>query len=192
MEEEKIQQLHDTLSKLRKGKGLGTSSHYNFGNHHHHHLNNPNSVPIKEGKDGKLHRDDGLPINALYSNFVKQGSWTKKDSALKYGDGRVIKRNFDDCIQDDNDNNDSNNNDNDDDDDDSSSNSSNSVRNKTKESKRRKKELKKATKKAEKLEAKKKVNIIKVHLANIIITFSYYNNMIYEEDLHCNHVVHFF
>ena len=153
MEEEKIQQLHDTLSKLRKGKGLGTSSHYNFGNHHHH-LNNPNSVPIKEGKDGKLYRDDGLPINALYSNFVKQGSWTKKDSALKYGDGRVIKRNFDDCIQDDNDNNDSNNNNSNDDDD----SSSNSVRNKTKESKRRKKELKKATKKAEKHEAKKKVS----------------------------------
>ena len=141
MEEEKIQRLHDTLSKLRKGKGLGVSSHYNFGGPT---SSDNGAVPIKEDEDGKLYRDDGLPVNALYSNFLKQGSYTKKNSALKYGDGRKIKRNFDDCRQ--KDGNDDNNND----ENSSSDCSSRSV-------KRRKKEKKKALKKAEKMEAKKKV-----------------------------------
>lgn len=134
MEEDKIQKLHDTLSKLKKGKGLGTSSHYNFGGGH----TSNNGIPFKEGKDGKIFREDGLPINALYSNFVKEGSYSKQDSALKYGDGRVIKRNFDDCANEDDENSKDNEN-------------SRSI-------KKRKKEEKKALKKAEKLEAKKQVN----------------------------------
>lgn len=86
MEEDKIQSLHDSLSKLRKSAGLGISSHLNFGG--------PN-------KSSHTKRDDGLPSNELYSNFVREGLYdhTKKDQndAAKYGDGRFIKRNFDDC-----------------------------------------------------------------------------------------------
>lgn len=142
MDEEKIQRLHDTLSKLGKGKGLGTSSHYNFGGGVKNSLTNNNGVPMKEGKDGQMYRDDGLPVNALYSNFVKQGSYKKQDSALRYGDGRAIKRNFDDCTPDLVEREKGS------DDDDEGS---------TKSAKKRKKEKKKALKKAEKLEAKKKV-----------------------------------
>ena len=142
MDEEKIQRLHDTLSKLGKGKGLGTSSHYNFGGGVKNSLTNNNEVPMKEGKDGQMYRDDGLPVNALYSNFVKQGSYKKQDSALRYGDGRAIKRNFDDCTPDLVEREKGS------DDDDEGS---------TKSAKKRKKEKKKALKKAEKLEAKKKV-----------------------------------
>ena len=136
MEEDKIQKLHDTLSKLKKGKGLGTSSHYNFGGSHA----NNNGIPFKEGEDGKIFREDGLPMNALYSNFIKEGSYSKQDSALKYGDGREIKRNFDDCVNED----DKNSKENDD----------------SRSSKKRKKEEKKALKKAEKLEAKRQVNYV--------------------------------
>ena len=146
MEEDKIQKLHDSLSKLRKGKGLGTASHYNFGGG----VTNNNSiagglVQLKEGEDGKMYRDDGLPVNALYSNFVKQGSYSKQDSALKYGDGRVIKRNFDDCRQEG---------------DDGGSTSSSSPSPDRKKRKKEKKKKEKELKKAEKLEAKRKVNII--------------------------------
>ena len=137
MEEDKIQKLHDNLSKLRKGKGLGTSSHYDFGGPASA-TKNANGVPMKKDKDGNLSRDDGLPMNSLYSNFVTSGSYVKTSSALKYGDGRAIKRNFDDCAT-------------------GSSNDDESD-NSTKATKRRKKEEKKALKKAEKLEAKKKVN----------------------------------
>mmetsp|Transcript_7913 Transcript_7913/g.14903 ORF Transcript_7913/g.14903 Transcript_7913/m.14903 type:complete len:218 (+) Transcript_7913:94-747(+) len=92
MEEEKIQRLHDSLSKLRKGKGLGINSHYSWNAHE--------SIPLKKDKDGNLSRDDGLPVNGLYSNFVKEGSYNpekiKENYSNKYGDGRAIKRNFDD------------------------------------------------------------------------------------------------
>lgn len=92
MEEEKIQRLHDSLSKLRKGKGLGINSHYSWNVHE--------SLPLKKDKDGNLSRDDGLPVNGLYSNFVKEGSYNpekiKENNLNKYGDGRAIKRNFDD------------------------------------------------------------------------------------------------
>eukprot|EP00979_Chaetoceros_neogracilis_P007287 scaffold1521_cov271-Chaetoceros_neogracile.AAC.95 len=92
MEEEKIQRLHDSLSKLRRGKGLGTNSHFSW--------NASESIPMDKDKDGNLFRTDGLPVNGLYSNFVKQGTYdpnkAEVNSALKYGDGRKIKRNFDD------------------------------------------------------------------------------------------------
>jgi len=94
MEEEKIQSLHDSLSKLRKSAGLGISSHLNFGG--------PNASGLsKRDRNGNLVRKDGLPTDALYSNFVREGLYdpTKKNQndAAKYGDGRFIKRNFDDC-----------------------------------------------------------------------------------------------
>lgn len=96
MDEEKIQRLHDTLSKLRKGKGLGTNSHYSWNAHE--------SVPMKKNEDGTLYREDGLPVNGLYANFIKQGTYdpkkVKENSTSKYGDGRVIKRNFDDIDSD--------------------------------------------------------------------------------------------
>ncbi len=92
MEEDKIQRLHDSLSKLRKGKGLGTNSHFSWNAHA--------SVPLKKDEDGNMYREDGLPVNGLYANFVPQGTYDptkmKENSTLKYGDGRVIKRNFDD------------------------------------------------------------------------------------------------
>ncbi len=87
MEESKVQALHDTLSKLKKTAGLGVSSHYNFGG------------KIKTTTvNGKTVRDDGLPNNPLYFPFVREGTYDpSKSNAEKYGDGRVIKRNFDDC-----------------------------------------------------------------------------------------------
>lgn len=89
MEESKVQALHDTLSKLKKSQGLGISSHYNFG-----------KVKTTE-IDGKIVRTDGLPNNPLYFPFVREGTYDRnKSDASKYGDGRVIKRNFDDCNSD--------------------------------------------------------------------------------------------
>lgn len=95
MEEDKIQRLHDSLSKLRKSAGLGTDSQFNFGG-----VVANDAISIIKDKDGKSVREDGLPINALYSNFLKQGNYdpNSKNSASKYGDGRFIKRNFDDCV----------------------------------------------------------------------------------------------
>ena len=96
MEEEKIQRLHDTLSKLRRGHGLGTSSHFNFGG-------GADGIATKKDADGNVIRKDGLPMNGLYSNFIREGTGydPKKAVERKYGDGRVIKRNFDDCKGDD-------------------------------------------------------------------------------------------
>ena len=123
MEEEKIQRLHDTLSKLRRSEGLGMATHFNF---------NSSTTDKK--------RTDGLPTNALYSNFLKEGSYDPNtSSALKYGDGRAIKRNFDDCGKVSSS------------DDESSTNSE--------ERKRRKKLEKKEKKKAAKLEAKRQAKL---------------------------------
>jgi len=100
MEEDKIQRLHDSLSKLRKHAVLGVSSHFNFGGGSG--TGSCESTKRGESKNGELIRDDGLPVNALYSNFVKEGLYdpTKRNQndAAKYGDGRFIKRNFDDSI----------------------------------------------------------------------------------------------
>lgn len=89
MEEQKVQALHDTLAKLKKSAGLGVASHYNFG-----------KVSTKQ-VNGQVVREDGLPNNPLYFPFVKEGTYDPSTSdAKKYGDGRVIKRNFDDCKDD--------------------------------------------------------------------------------------------
>lgn len=85
MEEAKVQALHDTLSKLKRSAGLGVSSHYNFGK-------------IKTTQvNGETVRADGLPNNPLYFPFVREGTYDRSDKgdAARYGDGRVIKRNFD-------------------------------------------------------------------------------------------------
>jgi hypothetical protein len=133
MEEAKVQALHDTLSKLKKSAGLGVSSHYNFGK-------------IKTTEvDGKVVRADGLPSNQLYFPFVREGTYDKeKSDASRYGDGRVIKRNFDDCNSD------------------GSSNSSNSH-----DKKKLAKEKKKAKKKAAKLEAKRQAKLDEKRKAKI-------------------------
>jgi hypothetical protein len=87
MEESKVQALHDTLSKLKRSAGLGVSSHYNFGG----------KCKTKE-VNGQIVREDGLPNNPLYHGFVREGTYDPKASdAAKYGDGRVIKRDFEDC-----------------------------------------------------------------------------------------------
>ena len=85
MEEQKIQSLHDTLAKLKKTAGLGIASHYNFG-----------KVKTKQ-VNGQTVREDGLPNNPLYFPFVKEGTFDPKNAESKFGDGRTIKRNFDDC-----------------------------------------------------------------------------------------------
>merc|ERR1719416_191856 len=85
MEEQKIQALHDTLKKLKKSAGLGVASHYNFG-----------KIKTKE-VNGKTIREDGLPNNPLYTPFLKEGTYDPSTAdATKYGDGRAIKRNFED------------------------------------------------------------------------------------------------
>lgn len=148
MEDEKAQRLVDTLSKLKKSAGLGISTHFNFGA-------SSDMIQFKKDKDGRLSREDGLPVNSLYSGFVREGTYDPKISAeRKYGDGRIIKRNFDDI-------NDIGS--------DSDRENSSLVRNKKKkkkskeerkaEKKAAKLEAKKAAKKAEKLEAKKREKI---------------------------------
>lgn len=84
MEAEKLQRLHDTLSKLiPRGKvgGLGFSS-------------------FNKQSGGKK-RDDGLPDNALYKNFVRAGhgqyhrrdfETTDEKDEDKYDDGLVTKK----------------------------------------------------------------------------------------------------
>lgn len=87
MEEQKVQALHDTLAKLKKSQGLGIASHYNFGG----------KIKTKE-VNGQTVREDGLPSNPLYFPFVREGSYDRNAStAAKYGDGREIKRDFEDC-----------------------------------------------------------------------------------------------
>ena len=161
MEEDKIQKLHDSLSKLRRGKGLGISSHYNFGGGNS--VDNGHGVNIKENGNGELYREDGLPVNALYSNFLKQGSYSKTDSALKYGDGRKIKRNFDDCT---------------------SGGEEGSDGDSTKAAKKRKKAEKKALKKAEKLEAKKKVIFL------LLLAFNNSKPWLDNRNTNINHLVY--
>lgn len=131
MEEEKAQRLHDTLSKLRKSAGLGVSSHYSW------------SAPTCTSADGTVVRTDGLPNNVLYSNFVKEGTYdaTSANKQHNDGDGRVIKRNFDDI--------------------ESNSDDSDSHR----EKKRRRKQEKKAALKAAKLEEKRQAKIQEKKLA---------------------------
>jgi len=145
MEEEKIQRLHDTLSKLRRGKGLGVSSHYNFGG--------DDGVPTEKDDSGNVVRKDGLPMNGLYANFVREGEMVVRN---KYGDGRTIKRNFDDCSSP---SSASTNSKNDSDDSSSSSDSSEERRKKAKREKKKAKaalkSAKKAERKAQKLEAKR-------------------------------------
>jgi len=96
MEEDKVQRLHDSLSKLRKSSGLGASSHFNFSGGTRYSI----SSISQKGENGELIREDGLPMNALYTNFVRQGLYDptkkKQNDASKYGDGRFIKQNFDD------------------------------------------------------------------------------------------------
>lgn len=86
MEEHKVQALHDTLAKLKKSAGLGVASQYSFGN-----------IKTKQ-VDGQTVREDGLPSNPLYFPFVKEGLYDPTATgAGKFGNGKVIKRNFDDC-----------------------------------------------------------------------------------------------
>ena len=82
MEEEKLIAFHDTLAKLQKRQGLGVSSQYSWAH------------AVDEGGQ----RKDGLPANALYANFLKEGSYDPSAKNL-HGDGRKIKRNFDDIPQ---------------------------------------------------------------------------------------------
>ena len=74
MDAAQAQAFHDTLAKLKpKGRsGLGSHAAYN-----------------------SQHQDNGLPKNALYANFVREMGDDFQFN--EYGDGRVIKRNFDDC-----------------------------------------------------------------------------------------------
>ena len=163
MEEEKIQRLHDTLSKLRRGHGLGTSSHFNFGG--------PDGpIATKKDADGNVIRTDGLPINGLYSNFLREGAGydPKKAVERKYGDGRVIKRNFDDCKDDDSDSAS-------DSDSDSSSNNSSGAKKKKSKNKMDKKAIKavkKAEKKAAKMEAKRQAKIAKKKAAEATLALA--------------------
>ena len=130
MEEAKAQALHDALSKSadRRGKagglGLGSGA-YNW--------RTTQDSSIRE-------RNDGLPNNPLYATFVREGSFDPPKS--NHGDGRVIKRNFDDCKSSD--------------DEKSASSSISSVSSSKKERpKKKKKKLNKEEKKAAKLEVKR-------------------------------------
>lgn len=84
MEEKRAQAFHDELSLLanKRGKsgglGLGGGSY---------------TWSFTTGATSE--RTDGLPNNPLYVHFVREGSFDAAKSS--HGDGRTIKRNFDDC-----------------------------------------------------------------------------------------------
>ena len=80
MEDHKLQALHDSLSKLRGHKGLGTSSQYSW-------------QKTVAQEDGDRQKKYGLPNNTLYSYFVPEGTYDPKKKASD-GDGRFIKRDF--------------------------------------------------------------------------------------------------
>lgn len=85
MEDSKLQALHDSISKLTKGRnGLGTSRVYSWQKQNG--INNAHYNPEARG----------LPNNALYSNFVPAGIYDPNSKPANHGDGRYIKRNFDD------------------------------------------------------------------------------------------------
>ena len=71
------QKFHDTIAKLKPKARGGLGSHA---------FHNAQEI------------DNGLPKNGLYCNFVRELG--DKLEYNEYGDGRVIKRNFDDCTPD--------------------------------------------------------------------------------------------
>ena len=133
MEEHKVQALHDTLAKLKKSAGLGVASHCNFGH-----------VKTKQ-VDGQTVREDGLPNNPLYFPFVKEGTYDPTaNGASKFGNGKRIKRNFDDCKSDS---------------DEETKKINASEKSKTKRKREDAKEKKKAEKRALKIEAKRQAKL---------------------------------
>lgn len=128
MEESKLQVIADALAKHGGRRGLGTSGgEYSW---------SKNAAIVTEQGD----RTDGLPNNALYSNFVKSGTYDPNSKAqMSHGDGRTIKRDFSDspAIVDD-------------------GSTDNSAKQKAK---KMTKEERKAAKKAAKLEAKKQAKL---------------------------------
>jgi hypothetical protein len=81
MEEAKLQALHDSLSRIRGRKGLGTGgSQFSW-------------QKAAAAGDGQ----NRLPTNALYNHFVPEGSYDPNNKAA-IGDGRTIKRDFSDCV----------------------------------------------------------------------------------------------
>lgn len=127
MEESKLQAIADSLSKHSGRKGLGTcSGAYSWSK-------TATSSTSPAGTDG-------LPKNALYLHFVKEGTYDPTQKLnMNHGDGRAIKRDFSDIplIVDD---------------------ASADVAS-SKKSKKLSKEERKAIKKAAKLEAKKKAKL---------------------------------
>jgi hypothetical protein len=138
MEESKLQALADSLSKHSGRKGLGTyGGEYSW------------SKTATSSTTTQSARDDGLPNNPLYSNFIKEGTYDPlQKTPLNHGDGRLIKRDFSDipAIVDETSN------------DDETKKKKSSKKSKE-ERKAEKKALKKAAKKAAKLEAKKKAKL---------------------------------
>jgi hypothetical protein len=80
--------LVDTLSKHKKGQGLGvrSSSYYSWSG-----TQNTENVEVT----------NGLPRNPLYAYFRKEGTYDPKATTTSHGDGRFIQRNFDQSTDDD-------------------------------------------------------------------------------------------
>lgn len=145
MEDSKLLALHESLSKLRKSAGLGVSSRYSW------QKADTNESNFTTAEDGTTIRKDGLPVNPLYNNFVKEGSYDP--TKLDHGDGRAIKRDFSDSAALISDSGNSTS------DGDDASLDSDARRKKKKLRKEKRKEDKKAAKKAAKLEAKRQAKL---------------------------------
>jgi hypothetical protein len=128
MEEHKLQALHDTLSKLTGRKGLGTSRQYSW------QKNSPKGSPETQPSSS----------NPLHVHFHREGEHPQGQPQHGDGDGRRIKRTFDDVES-------------------SSSSASGEEKRRKRWEKKQKKEAKKAKKKAEekaaKLEAKRQLKL---------------------------------
>jgi hypothetical protein len=105
MEDAKLQALHDSLAKLRGGhkSGLGqrssgsSSAPYSWSN------SNRSDQQLVDASESSTGHPHGLPNNQLYAYFAPEGTFNpSQNQPHSHGDGRFIKRNFDD-IQSDND-----------------------------------------------------------------------------------------
>lgn len=87
MEESKLQAIADSLSGHGGRKGLGTyGGDYSW-----------SKSARSASSEQETTRTDGLPTNALYSNFVKAGGYDpSRKGPMNHGDGRIIKRDFSD------------------------------------------------------------------------------------------------
>lgn len=139
MEDSKLQALHDSLSQIQRGKGLGVRNTYSW---------QRNAKSLSSPSSSKS--SSSLPNNPLYAYFVPEGTYDP-NAKENDGDGRFIKRDFSDDDEEESDS--------DDDDSDKKIKETKNKKEARRKAKEERKAAKKAAAKAAKLEAKKKAKL---------------------------------